>query len=392
MDTPTLQTIQDIHAAGRQVVLEFAGAGSDALAALHSVAGSSRTILEATDRYCPASMHELLGVVPEKFVDPTTAAAMADRAYLRACRLGDDSRPKLGLAITATIATDRLKRGDHRVCIAIQSNQSVWTFDLVLIKGRRDRTDEEQIVTALLLKAITQTSGIAPPPPPKLLDDERIIEQTTRDPDPLDLLQSGSATAVFIDQSGRRQTQSPPPAVIYSGSFNPLHFGHEALAATAARLTGKPATFEIPAINADKAAIGRGELERRLSQFWRRYPVVVTHAPLFSDKARLFPGATFLLGYDTAARLIDPRFYGGKPSSRDASLAQIVEAGCHVMVAGRAHAGSFKTVAELPIPDVAKDLFIELPAAQFRADVSASDLRAARGITPGSPNSPGTAE
>lgn len=34
-------------------------------------------------------------------------------------------------------------------------------------------------------------------------------------------------------------------------------------------------------------------------------------APLFTDKAKLYPGATFVVGYDTGVRLVNPDYYGG---------------------------------------------------------------------------------
>ena len=42
-------------------------------------------------------------------------------------------------------------------------------------------------------------------------------------------------------------------------------------------------------------------------------------APLYPTKARLFPGSTFVIGYDTAIRLVDGKYYGGD----DAALLQI---------------------------------------------------------------------
>jgi hypothetical protein len=49
IDNTTLNQIIAIHQAARPTVMEYAGAGSQALWWLHSVAGSSRTILEASD-------------------------------------------------------------------------------------------------------------------------------------------------------------------------------------------------------------------------------------------------------------------------------------------------------------------------------------------------------
>lgn len=370
---PAIQkSIQALYAADIQLVLEFAGAGSLALAWLHAVPGSSRTILEATDRYSAASLEELLGAIPETFVHRQTAAAMARRAYPRAWRLGNSS-PKLGVACTATIATDRRKRGRHRCCLAVRNDRSVTTLDLVLAKGRRDRAGEETLISELLVDAIAQAAGAIRPPPLKLLKGERIVRRRAAESDPVRMLGSGSARWVLIEADGRRRPDAKVKGLVYCGSFNPLHYGHEALAAEAARVTGLPVTFELAAVNAEKAPTSRGELERRLAQFWRRHRVAVTHSPLFAQKAELFPGCTFLVGYDTAARMVDRRFYGNRVAVRDRALGRILAAGCRVLVAGRLQGGQFKTLKDLSPPAWARKLFIELP--EFRADVSATDLR-----------------
>ncbi|HNP73777.1 MAG TPA: hypothetical protein PKK15_21865, partial [Kouleothrix sp.] len=64
-----------IHGSAHKLVLEFAGAGSMALFWLHAVPGSSRTVLEATDRYAATSMADLLGAPPGQAVSEPTAAA-----------------------------------------------------------------------------------------------------------------------------------------------------------------------------------------------------------------------------------------------------------------------------------------------------------------------------
>ena len=60
----TRQTIGRLFDSGRKLVYEFTGAGSLAMAWLHSVGGSSRLLLEACDRYSPRSLAELLGKAP----------------------------------------------------------------------------------------------------------------------------------------------------------------------------------------------------------------------------------------------------------------------------------------------------------------------------------------
>jgi hypothetical protein len=370
--------IESIHAAGMQLVFEFTGAGSSALAALHAVGGSSRTILEATDRYCAASLAELLGATPEKSVDPATAAAMAERAYLRACRLGSDESRKLGLAVTAGIATDRARRGPNRCCVAARGAEYVMTFDLLLAKGERDRAGEEAVITALVVDAIAQAAGTARVTVP-LLPGEEVVREVRAEADPVGELLAGSIDAVTIDALGRRVLGAPPAlGLVYPGSFNPLHFGHESLAAAAERVCKLPLIYELAVVNAEKSPLGRGELERRLVPFWRRHPVALTRAPLFADKATLFAGATFVLGFDTAARLLDARFYGGSEAARDAAMAAIGEAHCRILVAGRWDGSQFKKMDDLVIPARFRSLLVELPEADFRADISATYIRSSR--------------
>jgi nicotinic acid mononucleotide adenylyltransferase len=370
--------IARIHTSGKQIVLEFTGAGSTALAALHAEPGSSRTVLEATDRYASESMKELLGATPEKNVDPKVAAAMAQHAYLRACRLGDETRPSVGVSCTATIATDRTKRGHHRCCVATQSHLSITTYDLTITKGARDRAAEEQLVSTILINAIAESVGVNEQLPLNLLQNEILLRDTHAHPDPIDSLASGAAQYVVIEPDGQRLPNHPIQGVIYSGSFNPLHFGHEALAGAAQSATNLPITFELPIVNAEKKALSRSELERRLNQFMRSNRVAVSTTPLFAEKSRLYPNCTFLVGIDTAARLIDPRFYNHNESTRDAALATMLSHNCKVLVAGRLIDGLFKTLDDLTIPQSARELFTKLP--DFRADISASALRAKQNL------------
>src|SRR5690242_687467 len=98
MSDPIVQAvIEQIHASAHKLVLEFTGAGSLALYQLHSVAGSSRTILEATDRYAATALVDLLGRTPAQFVARETAIAMAAQAYRRAMRLAEPGTACLGV-------------------------------------------------------------------------------------------------------------------------------------------------------------------------------------------------------------------------------------------------------------------------------------------------------
>src|SRR6476659_8809486 len=155
------QIVKQIHDSAHKLVFEFTGAGSLALFQLHSVAGSSRTILEATDRYASTALVDLLGQAPEQFVSKETAVAMAAQAYRRAIRLAEPGTVCLGVACTAAIATDRARSGEDRCWIAVRDRGGVSSYGLVMTKGARDRQGEEQLVSQLLLRAIAAGCGIA---------------------------------------------------------------------------------------------------------------------------------------------------------------------------------------------------------------------------------------
>ena len=371
------QLIQRIHDSAHKLVLEFAGAGSQALFWLHSVAGSSRTILEATDRYAAASLAELLGEPPGQAVARETAMAMAAVAYRRAMRLTDGAAGSFGVGCTAAIATDRARRGADRCWIATRDRAGFRVYGLEMIKGARDRQGEEALVSRLLLRAIADASGVEDSAPFDLLDGERVEAEALGEADPLAQLLEGTARSVTVAPDGRRAADAPVRGVLVSGSFNPLHIGHERLAHAAAQALGLPASFELPVLNADKPPLSYAEIERRLDQFRGRYSVVLSCEPLFVGKAELFPGCVFAIGSDTAERLVDPRYYGDV-AGRDTALEAIRASGCRILVAGRVEEGVFRTLADIDVPDGFRGLFVELPERAFRMDLSSSEIRAWR--------------
>jgi hypothetical protein len=177
-----------------------------------------------------------------------------------------------------------------------------------------------------------------------------------------------------IEPAGAARAEGRPRAVL-PGSFNPLHHGHTGLAVVAAKRLGVEVHFELSVQNADKPELPQEEVERRVRQFVGVGPVWVTRAAAFEKKADLFPGAAFVLGWDTAVRVIDPRYYGGEPG-RDRALRKLLERECRLVIGGRIDAGGVFRVWETPEPlSVFGGLFVPLTEADFRADVSSTELR-----------------
>ncbi len=186
----------------------------------------------------------------------------------------------------------------------------------------------------------------------------------------------GAQPAVCVRADGRIHVPDALPKILLPGSFNPLHAGHIALARVATQLLGASAAFELTVSNADKPPLEPAEVRRRLAQFAWLAPLWLTRAPTFREKAALFPGVTFVVGADTAARIVEHRFYEHSEAQMHAALTDIRNQGCRFLVAGRVDAeGRFLGRDDLPLPHAARDLFDAIPAERFRFDVSSTQLR-----------------
>ena len=164
------------------------------------------------------------------------------------------------------------------------------------------------------------------------------------------------------------------------GSFNPLHCGHRCLKQVAERMLQQEVVFELSLQNADKGDAGHDAVAERLAQFTEDR-IVVTRTPRFVDKRRLFPNCCFVVGYDTAVRILDARFYDNCVDTMYSGLEQLRANGNRFLVAGRTHRScddeemTFRSLEHLAIPPSFCNLFVDIPESVFRVDVSSTQLR-----------------
>lgn len=191
-----------------------------------------------------------------------------------------------------------------------------------------------------------------------------------------DVTVAGEPRSVTVHSDGGLAPDERVTGVLYPGSFNPLHDGHRALAEAASAIAGAPVTCELAVVNVDKPPLDLDDVLRRVAPFRReRRALVLTTAPTFLEKARLFPGVTFAIGWDTAVRLVHARYYGGSEDAMLAALAELRTLGCHFVVGGRVVEGRFRRLDEAEIPAEFVDLFTEIPESRFRVDLSSTELR-----------------
>lgn len=407
--------IRAIHASGRRFTLAATGGGASAIGWLLSVPGGSRSVLEAIVPYSNSALHDYLRATPEQACSSRTARAMAMVAYERASRLavaesgenaaheasGSSAHAVFGIGCTASLASDRPKRGEHRVHAALQSGDRTIAVSLTLAKDLRDRATEERITSELLLKLIAQACAVDSHLPGGLVDADRVERLEKVAPLAWRELLSGRLGAARWN--GESADRSPMPRLVFPGAFHPLHDGHRHMAQWASDHLGLPAAFELSIENVDKPPLDFLEIETRGRQFEPRRdaassdgsapggdsispdttaspganPLWLTRAPTFVEKSDLFPDATFVVGADTILRIADPRYYGGSVANRDAALLALRDNGARFLVFGRLLSDSreFRTLDQLALPPALLALCSAVPANEFREDVSSTELR-----------------
>ncbi|KAI9989333.1 hypothetical protein PInf_019611 [Phytophthora infestans] len=387
-------------------------------------------------KFCSADTSERMALAAWKRAsDITRSEAEEDDAQAAAALPNalKRFRASLGIACSAGLATNYPKKGPHECFLSVCQTRSVCktnalqqpkceTYHLQLDKSLgRSRTEEDHIVSRWLVYLLAKATDVDSEACAAFHDElmstqignDAIIKLTSDEEhsntnDPLHDICSGQSnqlvSVAFLPEQLEDTTDGTVSMVatrgfgfrglILPGSFNPLHKGHVDLALVAQQLmkdrTGVelPVAFELAVANADKGAIESSTISTRVAQFAAgnasglgAWPVLVTNATLFGQKAELLPGCAFVIGADTAIRIVDKKYYDMDEHKMVLALDHIARNDCSFVVAGRVDnkvENRFiraDEVLDKHVPPVFRHIFVPLPESAFRNDISSTEIR-----------------
>jgi len=306
--------ILEIHQTPHKAVLALTGGGAEVIGELLRYGQGSNTVLEAIVPYDQKSFDNFVKGTPDKYCSPGAARDLAMAAYQKAIRYSGlgSAETLIGIGVSCSLAKENERTGrEHHAYIAVQTSEFTRTYKIDLTGRGYTRIEEETLVARVIIGVLAFASGFRDKAI-NIFENYHVSEEMTPGTPEMFKLLTGQLESLTLGVAAGMD--QPANRIIFAGSFWPLHSVHANIAAKVHEITGKPVDLEICVHNVDKPAFNYTNLRDRIAylQLHQADPwcgdIHFTSLATFMQKAEYFPGATFVVGWDTFKRISDPKY------------------------------------------------------------------------------------
>lgn len=340
------------------------GGGAGLQNELWEIPGCSAYLSGASFPYAQEEQRDLLGFMPEHFCSEEAAVDLASAAYMKAYRFG--GKKPVGLGIAASVASEKVHRGEHRIFTCVMTDDKVMTLCHVLEKGAGafQRGLDGKLCDDTGFWTLMDTLSIAE-------DGQSRLEYK----DATDLAKARFFGRPYFTADGNRYTKFDNiNHALMPGAYNPPHDGHLGMADAFESVYGSKVVFNITTNPPHKEELSVQDCLKRARLLHGRDRLFTRNDPLYLDKARNNPNTAMLIGADALIRMLDPKWgVEIKPL-----LQEFKDLGTKFYVSGRTIDGKFINGwdAVCTMPDDLyvgySSLFVEMDG---RWDISSTALR-----------------
>ena len=319
--------LEDLKTAGISLHVIATGAGAGIQQKLWETPGSSAYLSGATFPYAMEETDELLGFKPESYCGKEAAIDLASAAYMKAYRFG--GKKPVGVGLTASVASEREHRGDHRCFICVITNDKVHVSRATLEKGvgAAKRAEDGTCCDILAMHLLQMALGSGHPDDSSELAMQRFLLRP------------------YFTATGKRLVAPRGDAkfALMSGAFNPPHDGHLEMQEQMWRKFNMPVMYEITANPPHKGALSVQDLLQRAKALRGNDALFTWSKPTYLDKARAYPGHSIVMGADAFLRMLDPKW----GLNIDEMINEFYNLGTHFYVGGRTVNGRYMTIENI---------------------------------------------
>ena len=331
MELPWEKLLGVLHATPVRLAVVAAGGGSGAIGQCFRFPGASRTFVEAAIPYDRPAMIDYLGGRPnDPSASPARARQLAVRAVTRTKAWSESPDPPvrgtLGVACTAALPSPHARHSQNRIDVVVYGPTFTWQASATWEAGRHDRASAERLADAMIFTALARAAEVdfgneVSPQSHASLE----IRQQTSEP---------SWRKLRRGQIGHAGDLTDDAVLLLCGP-GPIQTSLIRTAERASRIVGKPVR---PVLS-----LNRGDglpplddltLAERIAEAETIAPPILSRAARLEEKARAFPGRTFVLSAGAARSLARDASAETAASTAERQVDHLVRRGCRLLIDG----------------------------------------------------------